>query len=51
LIGWGQAPWLESYYNTPIHFDGLQNLQSWYTRVKGRDAVQKSILQEGLDLN
>jgi glutathione S-transferase len=51
LTGWGQAPWLKSYYNAPIHFDGLGNLQAWYERVKSREAVQKSILQEGLDLN
>lgn len=51
LTGWGQAPWLKSYYNTPIYFDDLQNLQGWYERVKSRDAVQKSILQEGLDLH
>jgi|GEM_PF-4190958 len=34
-----------------VHFDGLQNLQTWYKRLKSRDAVQKSILQEGLDLD
>jgi glutathione S-transferase len=51
LTGWGQASWLKSYYNAPIHFDGLQNLRAWYKRVKSRDAVQKSILEEGLDLN
>ncbi|KQO76037.1 glutathione binding-like protein [Rhizobium sp. Leaf262] len=51
LTGWGQAPWLKSYYNTPIYFDRLENLQRWYERVKSRGAVQKSILQEGLDLD
>ncbi|MCZ7482728.1 MULTISPECIES: glutathione transferase GstA [Rhizobium/Agrobacterium group] len=51
LAGWGQAPWLKSYYNAPIHFDHLHNLQAWYSRVKGREAVQKSILQEGLELH
>ncbi|MCZ7448370.1 glutathione transferase GstA [Agrobacterium rhizogenes] len=51
LTGWGQAPWVKSYYNAPIHFDSFQHLQAWYGRVKSREAVQKSILQEGLDLN
>ena len=51
LTGWGQAPWLKSYYDAPIHFDALQNLQFWYERVKSRAAVQNSILEEGLDLN
>ncbi|WP_332302933.1 glutathione transferase GstA [Rhizobium sp. GR12] len=51
LTGWGQAPWLKSYYNAPIRFDGLHNLKAWYERVKIREAVQTSILQEGLDLN
>lgn len=50
LTGWGQASWLKSYENTPIHFDNLQYLQAWYERVKSREAVQKSILEEGLDL-
>jgi glutathione S-transferase len=51
LTGWGQAPWLKSYYNAPIHFDDHQHLQGWYLRVKARDAVVKSLLEEGLDLN
>jgi glutathione S-transferase len=51
LIGWGQAPWLKSYYNAPIQFGDLQNLRAWYERVKGRPAVRQSILQEGLELN
>lgn len=51
LTGWGQASWLKSYYSAPIQFDDLQHLQMWYERVKSREAVQKSILQEGLDLN
>lgn len=28
LTGWGQAIWLKSYENAPIHFDGLQHLQA-----------------------
>ncbi|KJF72547.1 glutathione S-transferase N-terminal domain-containing protein [Agrobacterium arsenijevicii] len=51
LIGWGQAPWLKSYYNAPIQFGDLQNLRVWYEGVKGRPAVRQSILQEGLELN
>ncbi|WP_188824753.1 glutathione transferase GstA [Brucella endophytica] len=51
LTGWGQASWLKSYYNAPINFERLKNLQAWYERLKSRDAVQKSILQEGLDFN
>lgn len=51
LTGWGQASWLKSYYNAPIHLDTLQYLRRWYERVKSREAVQKSILEEGLDLN
>jgi glutathione S-transferase len=51
VTGWGKAPWLKSYEDTPIHFDDLQHLQAWYERVKSRAAVQKSILEEGLELN
>lgn len=51
LTGWGQAPWLTSYYNAPIRFDGLQNLEAWYRRVKSRNAVRRSIEEEGLALN
>ncbi|MES5099608.1 glutathione transferase GstA [Agrobacterium sp. BA1120] len=51
LTGWGQAPWLKSYYTAPIQFDALQALQAWYERVKARPSVQTSILEEGLDLN
>ncbi|WP_241752292.1 glutathione transferase GstA [Xanthomonas translucens] len=50
VTGWGKAPWLKSYEDTSIHFDNLQHLQAWYERVKIREAVQKSILEEGLDL-
>ncbi|MFK0204731.1 glutathione transferase GstA [Agrobacterium sp. NPDC090283] len=51
LAGWGQAPWLKSYYNAPIQLDDLKNLRAWYEGVKGRAAVRQSILQEGLELN
>lgn len=51
LTGWCQATWLKSYENAPIRFDGLQHLQAWYKRVKSREAVQKSTLEEGLALN
>ena len=51
VTGWGKAPWLKSYEDTPIRFDNLQNLQAWDERVKSREAVQKSILEEGLELN
>ncbi len=48
LTGWGQAAWLKSYYNAGIHFDGLRNLEAWYERMRQRDAVRKSIEEEGL---
>lgn len=48
LTGWGQAPWLKSYYKADIHFDGLRNLEAWYGRMRQREAVQKSIAEEGL---
>jgi len=48
LTGWGQAPWLKSYYKAGIHFDGLHNLEAWYRRMRQREAVQKSIAEEGL---
>ncbi|MDR7126418.1 glutathione transferase GstA [Pseudotabrizicola sp. 4114] len=51
VTGWGKASWLKSYEDTPIRFDHLRNLQAWYERVKSREAVQKSILEEGLELN
>lgn len=51
LTGWAKASWLKSYENTPLHLDSLHYLQAWYERVKSREAVQKSILEEGLDLN
>lgn len=51
VTGWAKAPWLKSYEDTPLHLDGLHHLQAWYERVKSREAVQKSILEEGLDLN
>ncbi|WP_112605661.1 glutathione transferase GstA [Rhizobium sp. WW22] len=48
LTGWGQAPWLKSYCKASIHFDGLRNLEAWYGRMRQREAVQKSIAEEGL---
>lgn len=48
LTGWGQAPWLKSYYKAGIHFDELDNLKDWYARMRQRDAVRKSIAEEGL---
>lgn len=51
VTGWAKAPWLKSYEDTPMHLDSLRHLQAWYERVKSREAVQKSILEEGLDLN
>lgn len=51
LTSWGQAPWLKSYYNADIHFDGLRNLEDWYGRMRERSAVKTSILEEGLSLD
>ncbi|MFS8045696.1 glutathione transferase GstA [Rhizobium sp. BR 314] len=48
LTGWGQAVWLKSYYKADIHFDELHNLEAWYARIRQRDAVRKSIEEEGL---
>ena len=48
LTGWGQAPWLTSYYRADIHFDHLDNLQAWYGRVRGRRAVATALREEGL---
>jgi glutathione S-transferase len=48
LTGWGQAAWVKSYYSADIHFDHLLNLKGWYERVRERDAVKKSIEEEGL---
>ncbi|EJJ29076.1 glutathione binding-like protein [Rhizobium sp. CF142] len=48
LTGWGQAPWLASYYRADIHFDGLLNLQAWYERVQSRPSIQKALRAEGL---
>jgi len=48
LTGWGQAPWLTSYYKADIHFDTLNNLRAWYERVRERPAVQKALQEEGL---
>jgi glutathione S-transferase len=48
LTGWGQADWLKSYYKAGIYFDGLENLQAWYARVRQRPAVQNALKVEGL---
>jgi len=48
LTGWGQAPWLKSYYKADIHFDNLDNLRVWYERVRARASVQKALQEEGL---
>ncbi len=48
LTGWGQAPWLKSYYKADIHFDNLDNLRAWYERVRARPSVQKALQEEGL---
>lgn len=48
LTGWGQAPWLKSYYKADIHFDNLDNLCTWYERVRERPAVQKALEEEHL---
>lgn len=50
LTGWGQASWIKSYYGARIQLEDLLNLKTWYQRVKARDAVQKSILRESLEL-
>ena len=49
LTGWGQAGWLKSQYNAPIYFDDLTHLQTWYSRVRQRPAVQRALLAEGLE--
>lgn len=48
LTQWGQAEWLESVYKADIHFDGLENLRSWYLRMRRRPAVRKALDTEGL---
>lgn len=48
LTGWGQAPWLKSYYKAEIHFDNLDHLRAWYERVRVRPSVQKALQEEGL---
>lgn len=48
LTGWGQASWLTSYYNADITFETLDKLKTWYGRVKSRDAVRRSLEEEGL---
>lgn len=48
LTGWGQAPWLTSYYKAQIQFDALVHLQAWYQRVRQRPAVRRALREEGL---
>lgn len=48
LTGWGQAPWLRSYYKAQIQFDALVHLQAWYQRVRQRPAVRQALREEGL---
>lgn len=48
LTGWGQAPWLTSYYKAGIHFDQLDHLRDWYQRMLARPAVQQALREEGL---
>lgn len=48
LTQWGQASWLESVYETNIHFDEFENLKTWYERMRARPAVRKSLDTEGL---
>lgn len=48
LTQWGQAEWLESIYKTDIHFDSLENLRTWYLRMRERPAVRKALHTEGL---
>lgn len=48
LTGWGQAPWLTSYYKADIHFHQLEHLRDWYQRVRARPAVQRALREEGL---
>lgn len=48
LTGWGQAPWLTSYYKAGIHFDQLDHLRDWYQRVRARPAVEQALREEGL---
>ena len=48
LTGWGQAPWLTSYYKADIHFDHLDHLRDWYQRMLARPAVQQALREEGL---
>lgn len=49
LTGWGQASWLKSHYKAQIYFDDLNHLQAWYERVRQRPAVQRALLEEGLE--
>ena len=48
LSGWGQAPWLTSYYKAAIHFDRLDHLRHWSQRMQARPAVQQALREEGL---
>ena len=48
LTGWGQAPWLTSYYKADIHFDQLDHLRDWYLCMLTRPAVRQALREEGL---
>ena len=48
LTGWGQAPWLTSYYKADIHFDQLDHLRDWYQRMQARPTVRQALREEGL---
>jgi glutathione S-transferase len=48
LTQWGQAQWLVPTYGADIHFDGLDNLKSWYLRMRERPAVRAALAVEGL---
>ena len=48
LTQWGRAEWLKPTYNANICFDGLENLRSWYLRMRERPAVRKALSTEGL---
>lgn len=48
LTQWGQVEWFLPTYKANIHFDGLENLRSWYLRMRARLAVRKALNAEGL---
>ena len=43
LTGWGQAPWLTSYYKADIHFDQLDHLRGGIRACRTRPAVQRAL--------